>query len=97
MARSEFDLFSSITYPQRNKRRAPIMPETSHLACDAIGLPDPPADEPVTASTSVEQMGALNDDVMIDRAPDRPSVTIRVKWVSTERSTPLSADARWAD
>jgi len=73
------------------------MPETSHLACDAIGLPDPPAVAPVTASTSVEQMGVLNDDVMIDRAPDRPSGTIRVKWVSTGRSTPLPADAPWAE
>ena len=68
------------------------MPEISPSTCDAIDLLDPPTDEAVKASPAVEQLGLLNDDVIIDLAPDRPNGTIRVKLVYTGRSTPIPAD-----
>jgi hypothetical protein len=68
------------------------MPEISPSTCDAIDLFDPPTGESVKASPAVEQMGVLNDDVMIDLAPDRPNGTIHVKLVYTGRSTSIAAD-----
>jgi hypothetical protein len=73
------------------------MPEISQSTCDAIDWLNPPAVVPVKASPAVEQIGVLNDDVMIHLAPDRPNGTIRVKMVYTGRSTPIPADDPWAE
>ncbi len=73
------------------------MPEMSQFTCDATDLLNPPSVTPVKASPAVEQMAVLNDDVMIDLAPDRPNGTIRVKLVHTGRSTPIPADDPWAE
>ena len=73
------------------------MPETSPMAYDAINLVNPPEAVPVEALPSAEELGILNDEVMIDVAPDRPCGTIRVKLVYTGRSMPIPADDPWAE
>jgi hypothetical protein len=73
------------------------MPDTSRLSYDAINLPPPLEAAPVEATRMAEEMGILNDDVMIDVAPDRPCGTIRVKLVYAGRSRPIPADDPWAD
>ena len=73
------------------------MPEIPQSTCDAIDLLDPPTGEAVKAAPAVEQTGLLNDDVIIDLAPDRPNGTIRVKLVYAGRSTPIPADDPWAE
>ena len=73
------------------------MPEISQSTWDVVDLLDPPTGEAVEASPAVEQTGVLNDDVMIDLAPDRPNGTIRVKLVYAGRSTPIPADDPWAE
>jgi len=72
------------------------MPETPPLACDSINLPNPPQVAAAKASSNSEELDILNDDVMIDIAPDRPRGTIRVKLVNAGRSTPIPADDPWA-
>ena len=73
------------------------MRETSPLNYDAIHRPPPPEAAPVEATRMAAEMGILNDDVMIDVAPDRPSGTIRVKLVYAGRSLPIPADDPWAE
>jgi hypothetical protein len=68
------------------------MPEISPLSYDAIDLPSRLETAPVEAALTAEEMGILNDDVMIAVAPDRPSGTIRVKPVYAGRSLPIPAD-----
>jgi hypothetical protein len=73
------------------------MPETSPLSYDAINLPARLEAAPVEATLMAEEMGILNDDVMIDVAPDRPCGTIRVKLVYAGKSLPIPADDPWAE
>jgi hypothetical protein len=73
------------------------MPETSPLSHDAINLPHQLEAAPVETTLTPEEMGILNDDVMIDVAPDRPCGMIRVKLVYAGRSTPIPADDPWAE
>jgi hypothetical protein len=73
------------------------MPEISPLSYDAINLPPRLETAPGEATLTAEEMGILNDDVMIDVAPDRPCGTIRVKLVYAGRSLPIPADDPWAD
>ncbi len=65
------------------------MPETSPLGFDATQRPTSPESTAIEVSRSDEDQGILDDDVMIDVAPDRPFGTIRVKLVYAGRSTPL--------
>ncbi len=73
-----------------------MMPDTSPLAYHAINLPNSSELASVEALPSAEESAILNDDVMIDVAPDRPSGTIRVKLAYSGRSTPIPADDPWA-
>jgi len=73
------------------------MPETSPFTEDAIKLPDPSGVSPVPASLAIEEPVVLNDEVLIDVAPDRPGGTIRVRFVNAGRSIPIPADDPWAE
>jgi hypothetical protein len=67
------------------------------LAHDTIKLPDLPEVRVVEASTTLGETDILNDEVMIDVAPDRPCGTIRVKLVYAGRSVPIPVDDPWAE
>jgi hypothetical protein len=58
--------------------------------------PDPPEVPPIERAAPTEEGDVLNDDVMIEVAPDRPAGTLRVKLVYDGRSTPIPADDPWA-
>jgi hypothetical protein len=53
----------------------------------------PPSPEP----PPVQELDVLNDDVMIEVAPNRPCGSIRVKLVYDGRSLPIPADDPWAE
>jgi hypothetical protein len=59
--------------------------------CEPILCPDHPASpaEAVDRAPGADECDILNDDVMIEVAPDRPCATIRVKPVYAGRSTPI--------
>ena len=71
------------------------MAEASTMACGPISRSDHPA--PVEMSPTVDEFDILNDDVLIEVAPDRPCGTIRVKLVYAGRSMPIPADEPWAE
>ena len=48
------------------------MPEPLPLTHDTIKLSHPAEDEPIEVPPAVPEMGVLNDEVMIEIAPDRP-------------------------
>jgi hypothetical protein len=73
------------------------MPEPLPLTHDTIKLSHPPEYEPIEMPPAVEEMRVLNDEVMIEIAPDRPSGTIRVRLAYAGRSTPILADDPWAE
>lgn len=75
------------------------MADVSPMACEPIGPPDHPATSvaPVHASPTADEPEILNDDVLIEAAPDRPGGTIRVKLDYAGRSTPIPADDPWAE
>ncbi len=73
------------------------MPEPLPLTHDAIKLSHPAEDEAIEVAPPVEEMGVLNDEVMIEIAPDRPCGTIRVRLAYAGRSTPILADDPWAE
>jgi hypothetical protein len=73
------------------------MPEPLPLTHDTIKLSQPPECEPIELAPAVEEMRVLNDEVMIEIAPDRPSGTIRVRLAYAGRSTPILADDPWAE
>jgi hypothetical protein len=73
------------------------MAEALPLAHDTIKLPDLPEVRVVEASTTLGETDILNDELMIDVAPDRPCGTIRVKLVYAGRSTPIPVDDPWAE
>jgi hypothetical protein len=56
-----------------------------------------PEDEPIAPNPAVEETALLNDEVMIQIAPDRPRGTIRVKLAYAGPSVPLLADDPWAE
>jgi hypothetical protein len=68
-------------------------------ACEPIVYSDhPPSQaEPLDRATAADDGDILNDDVMIEVAPDRPCGTIRVKLVYAGRSAPIPADDPWAE
>jgi hypothetical protein len=65
-------------------------------AYEPILHPDRPA-RPVEIAPTADEPDLLNDDVMIQTAPDRPCGTIRVKLVYAGRSAPIPADDPWAE
>jgi hypothetical protein len=73
------------------------MPESLPLAHDTIKLLATAELAPNEVPPTAEEMGVLNDDVMIESAPDRTQGTIRVKLVYAGRSTPIAADEPWAE
>jgi hypothetical protein len=73
------------------------MPDISPFTEDAIKLPDPSSVSPVPASPAIEDAVILNDEVLIDVAPDRPGGKIRVRFVHAGRSIPIPADDPWAE
>jgi hypothetical protein len=68
-------------------------------ACEPIIGPDHPTSpaEAVDRAPAADEWDILNDDVMIEVAPDRPCGTIRVKLVYAGRSAPIPADDPWAE
>ena len=75
------------------------MADVSPMAYDPISPPAHPATAVAPARTSpmADELDLLNDDVLIEVAPDRPCGTIRVKLVHAGRSMPLPADDPWAE
>jgi hypothetical protein len=73
------------------------MAENLPLEHATLDLSEPFLAAPVEPPQAAEEMAILNDDVMIDIAPDRPCGKIRVKLVYGGRSTPIPADDPWAD
>jgi hypothetical protein len=75
------------------------MADVSPIACEPISPPDHRATAvaPVRTSPTADELDILNDDVLIEVAPDRPYGTIRVKLVHAGRSTPIPADDPWAE
>ena len=73
------------------------MSNVSHPVKDATrhsGPSEIPTAEPSSPSREAD---VLNDDVMIEIAPDRPCGTIRVKLAHEGRSLPIPADDPWAE
>jgi hypothetical protein len=74
------------------------LPESLPLTHDTIKLSHSAEGEPIEARPATEDTAAmLNDDVMIEIAPDRPCGTIRVRLVYAGPSMPLLADGPWAE
>jgi hypothetical protein len=74
------------------------MPESSPLTHDTIKLSHPAEGEPIEAGPAIENMtDMLNDEVMIEIAPERPCGTIRVRLAYAGPSVPLLADDPWAE
>ncbi len=75
------------------------MADVSTMACGPTRRSDHPvpAVAPVEMSPAVDEFDIINDDVLIEVAPDRPSGTIRVKLVYAGRSLPIPADDPWAE
>ncbi len=73
------------------------MPETSPFAHTATRISDSSGTSPVSASPVIEESMILNDEVLIDVAPDRPGRNIRVRFVHSGRSIPIPADDPWAE
>ncbi len=73
------------------------MPEPIPSNCDSVNLAKPPELTKVVGAPAPEPNDVLNDDLMIDVAPDRPCGSIRVKLVYGGRSTPIPAEDPWAE
>jgi hypothetical protein len=73
------------------------MPESLPLTHDTSKLSHTAEGEPIEAPSAIEDTAVLNDEVMIEIAPDRPSGTIRVRLAYAGPSTPLPADDPWAE
>ena len=73
------------------------MPESLPLTVDMVKVPHTAEVGPIDGRPAVDETGVLNDEVMIEIAPDRPSGTIRVRLAYAGRSAPLPADDPWAE
>jgi hypothetical protein len=78
-------------------RGASFMSNASHPVQPTASQSGPSELQPAEPSSSAHELDVLNDDVMIETAPDRPCGTIRVKLVYDGRSTPIPADDPWAE
>jgi hypothetical protein len=72
------------------------MSKASPPVRDLIPQPDPSEVPPIARSSPAAEGDVLNDDVLIEIAPDRPAGTLRVRLVYDGRSTPIPADDPWA-
>jgi hypothetical protein len=73
------------------------MPESLPLTHDTIKLPHTTEREPIEGRPATEDTAGLNDEVMVEIAPDRPCGTVRVRLAYAGPSTPLPADDPWAE
>jgi hypothetical protein len=73
------------------------VPEFLPLAHNTLGLAHVVEHAPAKAPPYEDEMGLLNDDVMIEIALSRPHGTIRVRLSYAGRSAPIPADAPWAE
>ena len=73
------------------------MSNVSHPIPDSIPQSGPLGPPIASQSFPTEDLDVLNDDVMIEVAPDRPCGTIRVKLVYEGRSISIPADDPWAE
>jgi hypothetical protein len=73
------------------------MPESLKLTHDTIKLSHTAEGEPIEARPAIEDTAVLNDEVMIELAPDRRRGSIRVRLAYAGPSMPLLADDPWAD
>ena len=73
------------------------MPESLRLTHDAIKLSDPHEGEVIEVRPAIEDTAVLNDEVMIENAPNRPGGTIRVRLAFAGPSTPIPADDPWSE
>jgi hypothetical protein len=71
------------------------MRESLPSSSDTIQLSHPTGGESVAVSPVAGEAEALNDEVMLSPAPERPGGTIRVKLVYAGRSMPIPADDPW--
>jgi hypothetical protein len=74
-----------------------VMPEPLPMTLETMKLSQPVEDAPIEVPPTAEEIGVLNDEVMIEIAPDRPCGTIRVRLAYAGPSTPLPADDPWAE
>ena len=73
------------------------MPESLPLTREPIKLSHPAENESIEAQPAVDETAVLNDEVMIEIAPDRPRGTIRVRLAYAGPIIPLWADDPWAE
>ncbi len=73
------------------------MPESLPLTHGSIKLSHPAESESIEAQPAIDETAVLNDEVMIQIAPDRPRGTIRVRLAYAGPSMPLWADDPWAE
>ena len=73
------------------------MPESLPLTHDTIKLSHSAEEERVEPPPALEDTAPLNDEVMIEIAPDRPRGAIRVRLAYAGPSMPLLADDPWAE
>jgi len=73
------------------------MSKASSITQDASGTPGRTRVSLEQAALVREAPEILNDEVLIDIAPDRPCGTIRVKLVHAGRSSPIPAENPWAE
>jgi hypothetical protein len=71
-----------------------VIPEVSPMVNDAARPLAPPQGE---AAHCCHEMDVMNDDVMIEVAPERPRGTIRVRLIQAGRSSPIPAEDPWAE
>jgi hypothetical protein len=73
------------------------MPESLPLTYESTKSSNPAESESIEAQPGIDETAVLNDEVMIQIAPDRPRGTIRVKLAYAGPSMPLWADDPWAE
>jgi hypothetical protein len=73
------------------------MPETSQFVHESAEPSGPTELQPVALPTAVDGIDILNDEVIIEVPPARPSGALRVRLVCTGRSTPVPADDPWGE
>jgi hypothetical protein len=73
------------------------MPESVPLTHDSIKLCRTAEGESIAPQPAIEDTAVLNDEVMIEIAPDRRCGTIRVRLAYAGPSMPLLADDPWAE
>ena len=73
------------------------MSNVAHSVPDSMPQAGPAAPHPERHQLSTPELDVLNDDVMIEVAPERPGGTIRVTLAYEGRSTPIPAEDPWAE